>query len=164
MLFLTQEVTQLYTSAKQHKRALLYYTMQQECKVIVLMFYGQAVRHRKLSVTLSNIKWSRYRPGVAQRVGRGIILLFHVRSTRRGRVVSSTPRSHFTPGYSFYRGLGGPQGRSGRDSIPDCPARSQSLYRVSYPAHVTLRGFIIYRVIQNDCQGLNNLSYTTHLR
>ena len=30
------------------------------------------------------IKFSRYRPGVAQRVGRGIALLFHNRGTRRG--------------------------------------------------------------------------------
>jgi len=35
---------------------------------------------------------------VAQRVGRGIALLFHDRGTRRGLVVSSTPRPHFTPG------------------------------------------------------------------
>jgi hypothetical protein len=35
---------------------------------------------------------------VAQRVGRGIALLFHDRDTRRGRMVSSTPRPHFTPG------------------------------------------------------------------
>jgi len=41
----------------------------------------------------------------------------------------------------LYRRLGGPQGRSGRaenshphgDSIPDRPAYSQSLYRLSYP-------------------------------
>ena len=44
------------------------------------------------------VKWSRYRPGVAQRVGRGIALLFHDSGTRRGWVVSSTPRPHFTPG------------------------------------------------------------------
>ena len=44
------------------------------------------------------VKWSRYRPGVAQRVGRGIALLFHDRGTRRGWVVSSTHRPHFTPG------------------------------------------------------------------
>jgi len=44
------------------------------------------------------IKWSRYRPGVAQRVGRGIALLFHDRGTRTGWVVSSKPRPHFTPG------------------------------------------------------------------
>ena len=30
------------------------------------------------------VKLSRYRPGVAQRVGRGIALLFHDRGTRRG--------------------------------------------------------------------------------
>jgi len=30
------------------------------------------------------VKWSRYRPGVAQRVGRGIALLFHDCGTRRG--------------------------------------------------------------------------------
>ena len=50
-----------------------------------------------------NVKWSRYRPDVAQRVGRGIALLFHDRGTRRGWVVSSTPRPHFT---------------SGKDSVP----------------------------------------------
>jgi len=30
------------------------------------------------------VKCSRYRPGVAQRVGTGIALLFHDRGTRRG--------------------------------------------------------------------------------
>jgi len=30
------------------------------------------------------VKFSRYRPGVAHRVGRGIALLFHDRGTRRG--------------------------------------------------------------------------------
>jgi len=44
------------------------------------------------------VKCSRYSPGVAQRVGRGIALLFNDRGTRRGRVVSSTSRAHFTPG------------------------------------------------------------------
>ena len=39
---------------------------------------------------------SRYRPGVAERVGRGIALLFHDRDTRRGEGISSTPRPHFT--------------------------------------------------------------------
>jgi len=46
----------------------------------------------------AKVKWSRYRPGVAQRVGRGIAELFHERGTRRGWVVSSTPQPHFTPG------------------------------------------------------------------
>ena len=44
------------------------------------------------------VKWSRYRPGVAQRVGRSKALLFHDRGTRREWVVSSTPRPHFTLG------------------------------------------------------------------
>ena len=30
------------------------------------------------------VKFSRYRPGVVQRVGRGIALLFHDHGTRRG--------------------------------------------------------------------------------
>ena len=46
--------------------------------------------------------------------------------------------------YPLYRRLGGPQGRSGQVRkissatgirSPDCPARSQSLYRLSYPTH-----------------------------
>ena len=48
------------------------------------------------------VKWSRYRPGVAQRVGRGIALLLHDRGTRREWVVSSKPRPHFTPRKSTY--------------------------------------------------------------
>jgi hypothetical protein len=92
------------------------------------------------------VMFSRYWPGVAQRVGRGIALFYHDRGTRRGWVVSSTPRPHLSPGktqYPFYRRLCWPQGRSGRaeksrphrDSIADRPARSQSLYRLSYTAH-----------------------------
>ena len=44
------------------------------------------------------LKWSRYRSCVAQGVGRCVALLFHDRGTRRGWVVSSTARPHFTPG------------------------------------------------------------------
>ena len=53
---------------------------------------------RKAVESLGMVKFTRYRPGVAQSVGRGIALLFHDRSTRRGLVVSSTPRPHFTLG------------------------------------------------------------------
>jgi len=92
------------------------------------------------------VKWSRYRPSVAQRVGRGIALLFHDRGTRRGWVVSSTPRPHFNPGKEpvpILQEAGWvpePVWRAGksrphRDSIPDRPAPSQSLYRLSYLAH-----------------------------
>jgi hypothetical protein len=77
------------------------------------------------------------------RVGRGIALLFHDRGTRRGWVVSSTSRPHFTPGKDSVPILQeaewapGPVWTGGisrprRDSIPDRPVRSQSLYRLSY--------------------------------
>ena len=92
------------------------------------------------------IKWSRYRPGVAHRVGRGIAQLFHDRGTGRGWVVSSTPWPHCTPGKDPVPILQeawwapgpvwtGGKSRPYRDSIPDRPARSQSLYRLSYRAH-----------------------------
>jgi len=94
------------------------------------------------------LKWSLYRPHVAQRVGRGIALLFHDCGTRRGWVVSSTSRSHFTLGkepVTILQAAGWAQwpvwtkgkSRPHRDSIPDRPVRSQSLYRLSYPAHTT---------------------------
>jgi hypothetical protein len=35
---------------------------------------------------------------MAQRVGRDVALLFHDLGTRKGLVISSTPRPHFTPG------------------------------------------------------------------
>ena len=95
------------------------------------------------------VKWSCYRPGVAQRVGRGIALLFHNCGTRRGWVVSSTPQPHFTPGKDLVPILQeagwapGPVWTGAKscphwDSIPDRPARSQSLYQLSYPAHLLL--------------------------
>ena len=90
---------------------------------------------------MKKVKWSRYRPGVSQRA-----LLLHDRGTRRGWVVSSTPRPHFTPGKDpvpILQEAGwapGPvctrgKSRPYRDSMPDNPACSQSLYWLSYPAH-----------------------------
>jgi len=84
-------------------------------------------------------KWSRYRPGLGQRVGEGIALLFHDRDTRRGWVVSCTPRPHFTPGkdpvpiLQEAGGAPGPVWTGGKspphwDSIPDRPARIVSRY------------------------------------
>jgi len=89
-------------------------------------------------------KWSRYCPGVA--------LLFHDRGTRRGWVVSSTPRPYFISGKDTVPILQetgwapgpvwtGGKSRPRRDSITDRPARSQSLYRLSYLAH-TLAWYI----------------------
>ena len=110
------------------------------CEAVVI--YGE----RELYRTQLKVKCSRYRPGVSQRVGRGIALLFHDRGTRRGWVVNSTPRPHFTPGKDpvpIVQEAGwvpGPVWKGGksrlhRDSIQDRPARSQSLYRLSYRAH-----------------------------
>jgi len=88
------------------------------------------------------VKWFRYRPGVAQRVGRGIALLFHDRGTRRGWGVNSTPRPHLTHGKDSVPILqeagwaAGPiwtggKSRPHRGLILDRPARSQSLYWLS---------------------------------
>ena len=92
------------------------------------------LRLQKVAGDSKKVKFSRYRPGVAQRVGRGIALLFHDRGTRKGLVVSSTPRPHFTPGKDpvpILQEAGcapgqvwtGGKSRPHRDSIPDRPAR-----------------------------------------
>jgi len=88
------------------------------------------------------VKWSLYRPGVAQRVGRGIALLFHDRGTRRGWVVSSTPRPLYpgedpVPILKEAGRVPGPVWTGGKSRThPDRPARSQSLYWLSYPTHL----------------------------
>jgi len=119
---------------------------------------------------VNKVKWSRYRPGVAQSVGRGTALLFHDRGTRRGWAVSSTPRPHFTPGKDTLPILQeagrapGPvwtcgKSRPPRDSIPDRPACSQSLYRLSYPAHT----IEMYKTCNNTKQdGSCNKVYDLH--
>jgi len=63
-----------------------------------------------------------------------------------GKLVSSTARPQFTPGkdpvpilqeagWATGPDLTGGKSPPHRDSIPDRPARSQSLYQLSYPAH-----------------------------
>ena len=59
--------------------------------------YDDCESHQK-HMNVLKVKFSRYRAGVAQRVCRGITLLFHDRGTTRGWVVSSTSRPQFTPG------------------------------------------------------------------
>jgi len=72
-------------------------------------------------------------------------------------VVSSTTRPHVTPGKDpvpilqeagWAPGLVGTGGkpRPHRDSIPDRPARSQSLYRLSYPAHIYIYIYNYYKL------------------
>ena len=111
----------------------------------------------KITLVKVKVKWSHYMPDVAQRVGRDIAVLFHDRGTRRGWVVSSTPRPHFTSGKDpvpILQEAGwapgpvwmGGKSRPHRDSIPDRPARSQSLYRLSYPGpwnYLSARHYLI---------------------
>jgi len=115
-----------------------------------------------LLLLLKKVKWFRYRPGLAVRVGRGIALLFHDRGTRREWVVSTTSRPHFTPGKDpvpILQEAGwapgsvwtGGKSRPHRDSIPGRPARSQSLYQLSHPAHIII---IIIIIIISFMQGI----------
>ena len=80
-------------------------------------------------------------------------------------MVSSTPRPHFTPGKDTVPILqeagwtAGPvwtggKSRPYRDSIPDRPARSQSLYRLSYPAHILI--IIIIIILQYEHNTVNS--------
>ena len=96
---------------------------------------------------VNKIKCCRYRPDVDQMVGRDLALLFYDCGTRRGWVVSSTPRPHFTTGKEpvpILQEAGwvpGPvqtaeKSRLHRDSIPELPACSQPLYWLSYRAHI----------------------------
>jgi len=83
----------------------------------------------------------------ANRWSRGLALLFHDHGTRRGWRVSVTPRSLFTPGKDpipIVQGTGWAPGPvwTGAENLAatgirsqDRPARSQSLYRLRYPAH-----------------------------
>ena len=78
---------------------------------------------------------------------RGIALTFHDNSTRRGWGVSVTPRPLFTPGKDPVpivqeAGWAPEPVWTGAENLastgirsPDRPARSQSLYRLSYPVH-----------------------------
>jgi len=99
----------------------------------------QNIMRRKEMVTCS-----RYRPRVAQRVGRVIALLFLYRDTCRGWVFSSTLRPLFIPGKDpvpILQEAGWVPGpvwtggisRPNRDSIPDRPANSS----VAIPTELT---------------------------
>jgi len=83
---------------------------------------------------------------MAQRVGRGIALLFHDHGTRRGWVVSSMPQPHFTPGKDLIpivQEAGwapgpvwtGGKSRPHRNSIPDHPALSQYYKNIGLLKH-----------------------------
>jgi len=93
----------------------------------------------------------------AHRGSRGIALLFLDHGTRRGWGVSVTPRPLFTPGkdrvpISQEAGRASGPVWTGAENLasagirsPDCPVRSQLLYRLSYPAHYKLYRPIVIR-------------------
>jgi len=127
--------------------------------ILSIFFVGRGQNSPACSLLnkIVKVKWSRYRPGVAQRVGKSLALFFHHRGIRRGWVVSSTARPHFTLGKDpvpILQEAGwapgpvwpGGKSRNHRDSIPDHPARSQSLYRLSYPAQIYIYIYIYYNI------------------
>ena len=84
-------------------------------------------------------------------------------------MVSSTPRPHFTPGKDpvpILQEAGwvpGPiwtdgKSRPHRDSIPDRPARSQPLYRLSYRAHTTTSVCGHLYNLNTVLEGVNNIA------
>ena len=96
--------------------------------------YNQCVDFGSLAVLKKRVKFSRYRPGVTQRVGRGIALLFHDRGTKGGEWSAARPGRTLPPGKTrcpFYRRLGGPQGRSGRtENLVPTGIRSRTVQTV----------------------------------
>ena len=104
---------------------------------------------------MKKVKCSHYRASVVQRVGRGIALLFHDRGTRRGWVVSSTPRPQFTPGKDpvpILQEAGwapgpvwtGGNSRPHRHSIPNFPARSSVTILTELPGPQYITWYISY--------------------
>ena len=92
----------------------------------------------------------------AHRGSRGIALLFLDHGTRRGWGVSVTPRPLFTPGKDpvpIVQEAGWapvPVG-TGAENLalpgirsPDGPARSKSLYRLRYPAHIPNKSSVYF--------------------
>jgi len=130
--------TFLLSASKFFERALLFFATRISLS---------ALRWGVFVVLYIKVKWSRYMPHVAQRVGRVIALFFHDRGIRRGWVVSITPRPHFTPGKDTVRilqesGWAPRAGLDGRKNLVPNGIRTrtvqpvaQSLYRLSYRAH-----------------------------
>ena len=86
-----------------------------------------------------------------------------------GEWSAATPRPHFTPGkdpvpiLQEARWAPGPvwtgeKSRPHRDSIPDRPAPSQSLYWLSYPAHgmELMHPDILFRITVAELRKLHN--------
>ena len=129
------------------------------------------------------VKWSSYRPGVAQRLGRGIALLFHDRGTRSGWVVSSTPLPHFTPGKDpvpILQEAGwtpgsvwtGGKSRPHRHSIPDRLARNSVAiptellgpHIVNLRSKITILQQTVGHCFKNVARNINNSAHTRAVR
>ena len=92
----------------------------------------------------------------AHRGSRGIALPFHGHGTRRGWGVSVTPRPLFTPGKDPVpivqeAGWAPEPVWTGAKNLaltgirsPSCAARTQSLYRISYPVHYWGMGIVTF--------------------
>ena len=128
---------------------------------------GHGMSHTSPVFTTAEVKWSCYRPGVAQRVGRGIALLFHDHGSRRGWVVSSTPWPHFTPrkdpvpilqeaGWAPGLVWTGGKSRPHRDSIPDHPAHSRYTDWATRPTFTTVHTEIVLH-------HLSTVMWSTHI-
>jgi len=153
------------TIANWHDKGLAYWRRSPETTCIASIRACYQTKKKK-------VKWSCYRSGVAQRVGRGIALLFHDRGTRSGWVVSSRLRPHFTPGKDpipILQEAGWPPGpvwtggksRPHRDSIPDRPARSHSLY--SAQVFLSTQVFLGFPVPKSKCwDGTQNSKLPLH--
>ena len=88
----------------------------------------------------------------------GIALPFHDHGTRRGWVVSGTPRSLFTPrkdSVPIVQEAGWAPGPvlTGAENLaptaiqsPDRPARSQSLYRLRYSSNTTTTKLVLFEL------------------
>ena len=79
--------------------------------------YTHTHTHTHSCVYIYKVKWFRYRLGVAQKVSRGITVLFHDCGTRRSEWSATRPGRNLLTGKTWYplqRRLGGRQGRSGR--------------------------------------------------
>jgi len=103
------------------------------------------------------VKWPRYRPRVAQSVGRVIALLFHDRGTRREWVVRSTPRPHFIHGKDpvpILQGTGwapGPVWTDGKSSpLRDFRSRTVQPVISHYTDWATRPTFTLYILSHNQ--------------
>ena len=124
-------------------------------KIIQFLFRYNSCRSCQVDSGVSNhftkVKVLPIQTTKALKVGRGIALPYlRPRHWRWGWGVSTTPRPLYPPGktrYPLNMKLGGAPGRSGRVrkiSPPtrirslNRPARSEALYRLSYPGHQTI--------------------------